>query len=124
MIKKEKQAYKTIKEVAEILNLINPKNGKPITHTLRYWETEFRQIKPKIFSGRRRYYDENTIQILKHIQYLLKEKGLTIKGVKKHLNSENSKLDEIDNRSIKEKNILKSKLKKISRIVKEIKKIN
>ncbi len=124
MIKKEKQAYKTIKEVAEILNLINPKNGKPITHTLRYWETEFRQIKPKIFSGRRRYYDENTIQILKHIQYLLKEKGLTIKGVKKHLNNENSKLDEIDNRSIKEKNILKSKLKKISRIVKEIKKIN
>tara|TARA_Y100001970_G_scaffold192640_1_gene234149 strand:- start:3850 stop:4224 length:375 start_codon:yes stop_codon:yes gene_type:complete len=124
MIKKEKQAYKTIKEVAEILNLINPKNGKPITHTLRYWETEFRQIKPKIFSGRRRYYDENTIQILKHIQYLLKEKGLTIKGVKKHLNNENSKLDEIDNRSIKEKNILKRKLKKISRIVKEIKKIN
>ncbi len=124
MIKKEKQAYKTIKEVAEILNLINPKNGKPITHTLRYWETEFRQIKPKIFSGRRRYYDENTIQILKHIQYLLKEKGLTIKGVKKHLNNENSKLDEIDNRSIKEKNILKSKLKKISKIVKEIKKIN
>ena len=121
---KEKEAYKSIKEVAEILNLYNSKNGKPNTHTIRYWETEFKQIKPKIFAGKRRYFDHNTISILKHIKYLLKEKGMTIKGVKNYLNNKNSKLDEVNNTSINAKNILKNKLKKISKIVKEIKNIN
>ena len=120
---KEKEAYKSIKEVAEILNLYNSKNGKLNTHTIRYWETEFKQIKPKIFAGKRRYFDQNTISILKHIKYLLKEKGMTIKGVKNYLN-ENSKLDEVNNTSINTKNILKNKIKKISKIVKEIKNIN
>tara|TARA_B100002051_G_C16516690_1_gene525608 strand:- start:112 stop:483 length:372 start_codon:yes stop_codon:yes gene_type:complete len=121
---KEKEAYKSIKEVAEILNLYNSKNGKPNTHTIRYWETEFKQIKPKIFAGKRRYFDQNTISILKHIKYLLKEKGMTIKGVKNYLNNKNSKLDEVNNTSINTKNILKNKIKKISKIVKEIKNIN
>ena len=121
---KEKEAYKSIKEVAEILNLYNSKNGKPNTHTIRYWETEFKQIKPKIFAGKRRYFDQNTISILKHIKYLLKEKGMTIKGVKNYLNNKNSKLDEVNNTSINAKNILKNKIKKISKIVKEIKNIN
>ena len=125
MIKKEKQAYKTIKEVAEILNLINPKNGKPITHTLRYWETEFRQIKPKIFSGRRRYYDQKAIELLKMIRFLLKEKGFTINGVKKFLlNKSSLDLDETFNSSINtSKKDLKSKLEKISNLAKEIKKL-
>ena len=48
---------------------------------------------------------------------------MTIKGVKNYLN-ENSKLDEVNNTSINAKNILKNKLKKISKIVKEIKNIN
>tara|TARA_B100002052_G_C15837523_1_gene578514 strand:- start:856 stop:1227 length:372 start_codon:yes stop_codon:yes gene_type:complete len=121
---KEKEAYKSIKEVAEILNLYNSKNGKLNTHTIRYWETEFKQIKPKIFAGKRRYFDQNTISILKHIKYLLKEKGMTIKGVKNYLNNKNSKLDEVNNTSINTKNILKNKIKKISKIVKEIKNIN
>ena len=90
----------------------------------RYWENEFKQIKPKIFSGKRRYYDKNTINILKNIKFLIKEKGMTIKGVKKLLVNENSKLDEIDNRSINAKNILKNRIKNISRLVKEIKKID
>ena len=47
--------YKSISEVAEILNLYNKKTGKLSTHTIRYWETEFVQIKPYIFSGKRRY---------------------------------------------------------------------
>ena len=53
-------AYKTIGEVTRDLNLINPKNGKLNTHTIRFWEKEFKQIKPKIFSGRRRYYDQKS----------------------------------------------------------------
>ncbi len=122
MTNKSQEAYKTIGEVAEILNLFNPKTGNLSTHTLRFWEKEFRQIKPKIFAGNRRYYDDNTIKLLKKIKFLLKDKGMTIKGVKKVLISDESKLDEINNTTINTKNILKSKLSKISKIVKELKK--
>jgi DNA-binding transcriptional MerR regulator len=122
MTNKSQEAYKTIGEVAEILNLFNPKTGNLSTHTLRFWEKEFRQIKPKIFAGNRRYYNVNTIKILKKIKFLLKDKGMTIKGVKKVLISDESKLDEINNTTINTKNILKSKLSKISKIVKELKK--
>ena len=122
MNNKDTRIYKSISEVAEILNLINAKNGNLSTHTLRFWEKEFKQIKPKIFAGKRRYYDKNTIEILKKIKFLLKDKGMTIKGVKKQLNLDKSDLDETINTSIKTKNIFKSKLKKISKIVKELKK--
>ena len=122
MISKRNEAYKTISEVAELLNLINPNTGKVSTHTLRFWEKEFKQIKPKIFAGNRRYYDKNTIEILKKIKFLLKDKGLTIKGVKKHLLNDESDLDEIINTTINTKNILKSKVRRISKIVKELKK--
>ena len=122
MIRKDKEAYKTIKEVAELLNLINPKTGKVSTHTLRFWEKEFKQIKPKIFAGSRRYYDIETIETLKKIKFLLKTKGMTIRGVKIHLLNDESELDETNNTSINTKNILKSKLDKISKIIKELKK--
>ena len=121
MTDKERNTYKTIGEVAELLGLINEKNGKLTTHTIRFWEKEFKQIKPKIFSGRRRYYDIKSIEILKRIKFLLKDKGMTIKGVKKLLNSD---LDEIDNKFINTKNILKSKISKISKIVNEIKEVD
>ena len=122
MISKDKEAYKTIKEVAELLNLINPKTGKVSTHTLRFWEKEFKQIKPKIFAGSRRYYDTKTIETLKKIKFLLKTKGMTIRGVKNHLLNDESELDETNNTSINTKNILKTKLSKISKILKELKK--
>ena len=117
--------YKTIGEVAKILDLINKKNGLPSTHTIRFWEKEFKQIKPKIFSGRRRYYDNETVLTLKKIKFLLKDKGLTINGVKKFLLNESSfELDETYNISIKTKNNnLKTRLEKISNLVKEIKKL-
>ena len=122
MINKNNQTYKTISEVAELLNLINTKTGKVSTHTIRFWEKEFKQIKPKIFAGKRRYYDEETIEILKNIKFLLKDKGMTIKGVKKHLINSKSDLDEINNITINTKNILKVKLKNISNIIKQLKK--
>ena len=116
--------YKSIGEVAKILELINKKNGTLSTHTIRFWEKEFKQIKPKIFLGKRRYYDDHTINILKRIKYLLKDKGMTLNGVKKLLNSENSHIDELNNTSIKQKIIIKSKLKKIKNIIKLIKEDN
>ena len=125
MINKLDNAYMSIGEVAKLLNLVNSKTGKLNTHTIRFWEKQFNQIKPKIFAGKRRYYDEKNVNILKKIKFLLKDKGFTINGVKKHLLTQNSfELDEIMNRSIKTKNInLKSKIKKISKLVKEIKKL-
>ena len=110
--------YKTIGEVAKILDLYNKKNGLPSTHTIRFWEKEFKQIKPKIFHGKRRYYDKNAINILKKIKYLLKDKGMTLNGVKKLLNSD---IDESYNTSIKQKNYIKSKVIKIKKILKEFK---
>ena len=124
-MKKYDQAYKSIGEVAKDLNLVNPKTGKLNTHTIRFWEKEFKQIKPKIFAGKRRYYDNKSIETLKKIRFLLKEKGFTINGVKKFLINERSfNLDETFNSSINtSKNNLKSKLEKISNLVKEIKKL-
>ena len=122
---KTDSAYKSIGEVARILNLINKKNGNLNTHTIRFWEKEFKQIKPKILTGKRRYYDKTSIDILKKIKYLLKEQGMTISGVKKLLNSKKSlKLDEFSNNSISVDNIkIKNKLKNISNLVKQIKKL-
>ena len=122
---KSESAYKTIGEVAKILNLINEKKGTLNTHTIRFWEKEFKQIKPKIFSGRRRYYDDNSILILKKIHFLLKEQGMTINGVKKLLNNNKSlKLDEMSNNSISDNNNkIKNKLKKILNLAKELKQL-
>ena len=122
---KKENAYKSIGEVAKLLNLVSQKTGKLNTHTIRFWEKEFRQIRPRIFSGKRRYYDNKTIEILKKIKFLLKEKGMTINGVKKYLINKNSfDLDEFSNTTINSKNNnLKSKIEKISKLVKEIKKL-
>ena len=111
-IEKKDTAYKSIGEVAMILNLIDKKSGKLLTHTIRFWEKEFTQIKPKIFSGKRRYYDKENIEKLKKIQFLLKVKGMTIKGVKKLLNNENSDVEINNNLSINSKNIIKKKNRK------------
>ena len=122
---KSDTAYKSIGEVAKLLNLVNKKNGKLNTHTIRFWEKEFKQIKPKILSGKRRYYDQNTISLLKKVQFLLKEQGMTINGVKKLLNDNKSlKLDEFSKNSISADNTkIKNKLKNISTLIKQIKKL-
>ena len=112
--------YKSIGEVAKILNLVDKKTGKLSTHTLRFWEKEFKEVKPHIFSGNRRYYDNRSIEILKRIQFLLKNKGMTIKGVKRQLQTKNSELDENENKSINSNNI-KTKLNKISKLLKNLK---
>ena len=125
MIHKSDTAYKSIGEVAEILNLVNKKKGTLNTHTIRFWEKEFKQIKPKILSGNRRYYNNEAIEVLKRVKYLLKDQGMTINGVKKLLNNDNSlKLDEFSKNSISADNTkIKNKLKNISTLIKQIKKL-
>ena len=121
---KSEDAYKSISEVARILELINKKNGKLNTHTIRFWEKEFKQIKPRILAGRRRYYDSRSIEVLKKIKFLLKEKGLTINGAKKIIDDNGSfKLDGLKNRSINSDIKIKNKLKNISNLIKELKNI-
>ena len=120
---KTNSAYKTIGEVVKILKLKSNKKGNLPTHTIRFWEKQFKQIKPKILNANRRYYDENTINQLKKVKFLLKDQGMTINGVKKVLNGEVAlELDEIANNSIKADN-LKNKLTRISRIIKNLKEL-
>ena len=122
MINKSSSAYKTIGEVAELLNLKNTKNGKLNTYILRFWEKEFKQIKPKKLNNKRRYYDKKTIDLLFKIKYLLKDKGMTIKGVKNILDNKRFKLDDTSNVPINTlDNNIKMRLSKISNILKNIK---
>ena len=118
---KSEDAYKTIGEVVKILNLKSKNKSISPTHTIRFWEKQFKQIKPKVLNGKRRYYNYKNIELLKKIKFLLKEQGMTINGVKKLLNNEYAlKLDETNNTSIKVYDI-KNKLVKISTLVKNLK---
>ena len=118
---KNDNSYKTIGEVAKILNLKSNKKGELPTHIIRFWEKQFKQIKPVILNANRRYYDENTINVLRKVKFLLKDQGMTIKGVKKVLNGKASfELDEIANNSIRAINF-KNKLSRISKIIKTLK---
>tara|TARA_B100000131_G_C17664860_1_gene429800 strand:- start:94 stop:465 length:372 start_codon:yes stop_codon:yes gene_type:complete len=120
---KLEDAYLTIGEVVRLLDLKSKKGEKLPTHTLRYWEKEFTQIKPLILKGNRRYYDKKNVEILKKIKFLLKHQGMTINGVKKILKNKNSfELDELKNNSIRTVN-LKNKLIKISKLAKSLKNI-
>ena len=118
---KSNSAYKTIGEVVKILGLKSKKGKSNPTHTIRFWEKEFKQIKPIILNGKRRYYDEKNIKLIKKVHFLIKDQGMTINGVKKILsNKEPLKLDEMSNHSIKASD-LKNKLIKISNIIKSLK---
>ena len=127
---KSDDAYKTIGEVTKELGLIDKKTGHLQTHTLRYWETQFKQIRPLIRAGKRRYYSKQNFQIIKLIKFLLKEKGLTINGVKKILN--NPKIHSLDDNmnlgvykpDLQNTKIIKNKVKKISKIIKELKNLS
>ena len=118
---KSDSAYKTIGEVAKLLKLKSNRKGVLPTHTIRFWESKFKQIKPKILNANRRYYDEASINLLKKVKFLLKDQGMTINGVKKILNGQELlELDEMANNSIKADN-LRNKLVKISKIVRNLK---
>ena len=119
--------YKTIGEVAREISSSNKHNKKLNTHTLRFWEKHFSQIKPKILSGNRRYYSEKDINYLKLIHSLLKNKGLTINGAKKALRDPALKLDGTLFSSVNNKNLkqsVKLRAEKIKKIIKKIKKEN
>ncbi len=112
--------YLDITELSIELNLINKKTGKPANHILRFWEKEFNEIRPTILKGNRRYYDQKQVDKIKYIKFLLRDKGLTIKGAKNILKRKKN-IDEID-KNIIEKEYLKNNIKNKSvNILKKIK---
>ena len=112
-----------ISEASKILNLIDPITKKPLNHILRYWEKEFNEIKPKKINNRR-YYSQKQIETIKLIKFLLKNKGMTISGVKKFMKLNINKLDGNDHRSLNAvdyKNNLKKKIKLVLEKLKKVK---
>ena len=71
--------YFSISEVSELCNIKS--------HTLRFWEKEFKELQPITRKGSRRYYQSKEIELIKQIQRLLYEEGMTIAGAKKSLQS-------------------------------------
>ena len=126
MIKKSKdKKLINISEVAKQIGLVDTKNGKLLTHTLRFWETKFHQIRPTIMSGNRRYYSQKDVNTIKLIKFLLKDQGLTIDGAKKIMSKKVNTLDDYKTSSIKAeylKNIIKIKSKILLDKIKKIKK--
>ena len=111
-----------ITELSKSLNLINKSNNKPLNHVLRYWEKEFKQIKPKKINNRR-YYSQKQVEIIKKIQFLLKIKGMTISGVKNVLNTKINKLDDYNSNSLKADYQLRVLNKKSKKVLEKIKKL-
>ncbi len=116
--------YLSISELSITLDLVDPVNKKPKNHVLRYWEKEFIQIRPKMINGRR-YYSKEQVEILRLIKFLLKNKGLTVNGVKSILNNKKNKLDDYNSYSLRTdyyKKYLKDKTDNILKKLKELKK--
>ena len=115
--------FYNISDLSKILNLINPSNKKPLNHVIRYWEKQFKQVKSKKINNRR-YYSSKQVETLKLIKFLLKNKGMTVSGVKNILNLNIKKLDDYNSDSLKAvyyKNSLKIKSKKLLIKVKKLK---
>jgi DNA-binding transcriptional MerR regulator len=74
-MEKSPEAFRTIREVAETMDLPQ--------HVLRFWETRFPQIRPLKRAGGRRYYRPDDVERLRIIKRLLYDEGYTIKGVQK-----------------------------------------
>ena len=116
--------FLSISELSKTLRLVNPSSNKPLNHILRYWEKEFKQIKPKKINNRR-YYSPKQVETLKLIKFLLKNKGMTISGVKNILNFNTNKLDGYNSDSLKAdyyKKNFKDKSKSLLEKIKKLKK--
>ena len=112
-----------ISDVSKNLNLVDPLTKKPLNHILRYWEKEFKEIRPKKIN-KRRYYSSDQVELIKMIKFLLRNKGMTISGVKNLLNQKINDLDYTNTISLKAdyyKNNLSIKSKKILEKIKKIK---
>jgi DNA-binding transcriptional MerR regulator len=97
--------YLSISEVSVLCNIKS--------HTLRFWEREFEQLQPVTRKGSRRYYQSKDIELIKQIQSLLYEEGMTITGAKKSLQSSKKQFsgDGKEQKLVKELEDLLAKIK-------------
>ena len=121
---KSKTKLSSISDVALKFGLVNKKNNKPLTHTLRFWETKFKQLKPTILAGGRRYYSIKDIKVVEKIYFLLKEQGMTLNGAKRVMNENFKSLDETKSLSIKAVYYRNLVINKSKKILNRIKKLN
>tara|TARA_B100001996_G_scaffold380599_1_gene368325 strand:- start:1754 stop:2155 length:402 start_codon:yes stop_codon:yes gene_type:complete len=125
-MKNKNSDYITIGQLAKKLNLIDEKTGKPQTHTIRFWESQFKQIKPSVRTGKRRYYSENDFEIIKKIKKLLKDYGMTIKGAKMLLDKDKTNLDvnaafDVDSEAFKGN--IKERIKNLKNLITDLRNI-
>ena len=125
-MKNKNSDYITIGQLAKKLNLIDEKTGKPQTHTIRFWESQFKQIKPSVRAGKRRYYSENDFEIIKKIKKLLKDYGMTSKGAKMLLDKDKTNLDveaafDVDSEALKGN--IKERIKNLKNLITDLKNI-
>ena len=111
-----------ITELSRLLNNSSEKDKQTFNHTLRFWEKEFSQIRPKLIN-RRRYYSPEQVKKIKLIRFLLKDKGMTIKGVKNVLRSDLKKLDDTKTFSLKAHYYKKDLKTKAETLLSKIKKL-
>jgi DNA-binding transcriptional MerR regulator len=117
-----KEKLITISALAQKLKLINKKTGKPLTHTLRFWEKKFTQIKPTKLNSNRRLYPVKQVKLIVFINYLLKDKRLSIENAKNILKKNINNLDDYHLSSIKVDYIRKNLKEKSIKILNKIKK--
>ncbi len=106
----EKLFY-SIAEVSKLLN-INASN-------LRFWEKEFKQLKPKRNNKGTRFYSEEDIRLVKQIMFLVNEQNLTLEGARQKLNQKKdqvAKQQELIERLTK----IKKELKGISKALEHV----
>ena len=118
--------YHNISELAQILNLKDPKTGKLKTHVIRFWETQIKEIKADKIINKRRYYSENKVELIRYVKFLLNDKGLRIKGVKDLLKKKNKKLDDDLDSSVDieyRTTFINNKINKILERLKKLKKL-
>ena len=80
-----RKMFYTIKEISKLLG----ENES----TLRFWEGEFKGLRPRRSSGGKRLYSEDDIKLLEKIKYLLRERKFSIEGAKEHISGKAEELD-------------------------------
>ena len=121
------EKYHNISELAQILNLKDPKTGKFKTHVIRFWENQIKELKADKIINKRRYYSKSKVELIKYVKFLLTEKGLRIKGVKDLLKKKNKKLDDDLDSSVDieyQSTFINNKISKILEKLRKLKKIN
>ncbi|MBW1637151.1 MAG: MerR family transcriptional regulator [Deltaproteobacteria bacterium] len=108
--------YFKIGEVAKLADLP--------THVLRYWETEFSDIRPKRANSKQRLYRRKDVELILQIKTLLHEQGYTIAGARKALKKGGKILPEKQNKKqisarqyAKRMSLIKEQLQELQKIL-------